>query len=304
MLYDRVLRSELMESNRWLDLHADTSRLAWICLVPLADDFGNFEGDYRRLWRWLSPRTALKTEADVVKVLSELCDADLLRRYEVAGAPYFHIPRFECDRDYITRHCPPSQWDEMDSPGLEARMVNIKGRRKKRWQADAKARAIDSPGKSENARRPVAGSSAVVQPSFRTGVGELPTNATTVPVVENQSHSLSQVDPSAIVQRATSPNTDDTVRGSRLPKAWSLPDDWLSWSLAFASEQARQVTAADVAQVADRFRDYWTAKPGAAGRKADWLATWRNWWRTELTEGRLSRSVASSSAAAAIRRAT
>lgn len=29
------------------------------------------------------------------------------------------------------------------------------------------------------------------------------------------------------------------------------------------------------------FADHWRAKPGADGRKADWLATWRNWVRRE-----------------------
>lgn len=30
---------------------------------------------------------------------------------------------------------------------------------------------------------------------------------------------------------------------------------------------------------AEKFRDYWSAQPGAKGRKTDWTATWRNWVR-------------------------
>lgn len=31
-----------------------------------------------------------------------------------------------------------------------------------------------------------------------------------------------------------------------------------------------------------KFRDYWAARPGAGGRKADWEATWRNWlWKAD-----------------------
>jgi hypothetical protein len=37
--------------------------------------------------------------------------------------------------------------------------------------------------------------------------------------------------------------------------------------------------------VAERFRDYWLAVPGARGRKADWGATWRNWCRRECAGG-------------------
>lgn len=36
----------------------------------------------------------------------------------------------------------------------------------------------------------------------------------------------------------------------------------------------------------ERFRDYWLGKAGAAGVKADWLATWRNWLRNERVEGK------------------
>ena len=63
-------------------------------------------------------------------------------------------------------------------------------------------------------------------------------------------------------------------RGTALPEAWTLPDDWKTWA-----EGARPDV--DVLTVADSFRDYWVAKPGKDGRKADWLATWRNWVRNQ-----------------------
>ena len=63
-------------------------------------------------------------------------------------------------------------------------------------------------------------------------------------------------------------------RGTALPETWTLPDDWKTWA-----EGARPDV--DVLTVADSFRDYWVAKPGKDGRKADWLATWRNWVRNQ-----------------------
>ena len=63
-------------------------------------------------------------------------------------------------------------------------------------------------------------------------------------------------------------------RGTALPKDWELPGDWRTWA-----EGARPDV--DVLIVADSFRDYWVAKPGKDGRKADWLATWRNWVRNQ-----------------------
>ena len=37
----------------------------------------------------------------------------------------------------------------------------------------------------------------------------------------------------------------------------------------------------DPMNVADGFRDYWIAVPGAKGKKANWPATWRNWIRNQ-----------------------
>lgn len=68
--------------------------------------------------------------------------------------------------------------------------------------------------------------------------------------------------------------TTDSKRGSRLPADWTLPSDLRAWAqINFSSDDA----AIDLE--ADRFRDFWIAKPGSAGCKLDWHATWRNWCR-------------------------
>ena len=59
-------------------------------------------------------------------------------------------------------------------------------------------------------------------------------------------------------------------RGSRLPVDW-LPS---AEDRAFAAAEG-----IDPDREAASFRDYWTSKPGAAGRKSNWSATWRNWVR-------------------------
>lgn len=64
----------------------------------------------------------------------------------------------------------------------------------------------------------------------------------------------------------------DSSRGSRLPTDWVLPDDWRDWTtIEFPQIHANNESL--------KFRDYWLAKSGADGRKADWFATWRNWIR-------------------------
>jgi uncharacterized protein YdaU (DUF1376 family) len=65
-----------------------------------------------------------------------------------------------------------------------------------------------------------------------------------------------------------------TQRGSRLPTDWTLPDDWKAWA-----EQERPDL--NTKTVADSFKDFWIAKPGAGGVKLDWQATWRNWIRSQ-----------------------
>jgi uncharacterized protein YdaU (DUF1376 family) len=64
------------------------------------------------------------------------------------------------------------------------------------------------------------------------------------------------------------------ARASRLPADWSPSE---------ADELFCQTERPDLraSEVAARFRDYWTAQPGAKGRKTDWPATWRNWVRNE-----------------------
>ena len=68
------------------------------------------------------------------------------------------------------------------------------------------------------------------------------------------------------------PSKASKARGTRLPDSWVPDDALIAWTKINAP------AAANVLEL-DRFRDYWTAQPGAKGRKTDWAATWRNWAR-------------------------
>lgn len=61
-------------------------------------------------------------------------------------------------------------------------------------------------------------------------------------------------------------------RGSRLPTDWQPGAD----GMAYAVEHGL-----DTAAVAEDFRDFWLAKAGKDGRKADWPRTWKRWCREE-----------------------
>lgn len=78
-----------------------------------------------------------------------------------------------------------------------------------------------------------------------------------------------------------------TKRSSRLPADWSLPDDWREWARAFVLPDGRSLASGMVEVEASKFADYWHARPGNAGAKADWLATWRNWIRSACERQRI-----------------
>ena len=68
-------------------------------------------------------------------------------------------------------------------------------------------------------------------------------------------------------------------RGSRLPENWTLPEDWASEAFQYRTPNGEYLTAAEIKDEADKFRDHWIAQGGSRGVKADWRATWRNWIR-------------------------
>ncbi|WP_421707154.1 hypothetical protein [Algihabitans sp.] len=76
----------------------------------------------------------------------------------------------------------------------------------------------------------------------------------------------------------------DGSRGHR------LPDDWSPSPQARLTAQEEGLTDDEIDRCADKFRDYWHAQPGAKGRKCDWQATWRNWVRREVDDGRVGRA--------------
>lgn len=61
-------------------------------------------------------------------------------------------------------------------------------------------------------------------------------------------------------------------------KGTRLSPDWMP-SEADQSFALKTMTLEGFRHEADQFRDYWISKPGAAGVKLDWPATWRTWVR-------------------------
>lgn len=98
-----------------------------------------------------------------------------------------------------------------------------------------------------------------------------------------------QVTPSNATSRQVTPREEKSREEEITPKAKSkaesapasrLPADWMPSDddIEFCKTERPDLLTSGVA---DRFRDYWIAQPGVKGRKADWVATWRNWVRNE-----------------------
>lgn len=76
------------------------------------------------------------------------------------------------------------------------------------------------------------------------------------------------------------PEKADGSKATRL-EAWLKTQDeaqlgaaWGEWAMAEEGMEQDEIN-----RELAKFCDFWKAKGGAAGRKADWFATWRNWCR-------------------------
>jgi uncharacterized protein YdaU (DUF1376 family) len=81
----------------------------------------------------------------------------------------------------------------------------------------------------------------------------------------------------AVAPTPAKPISAVSIHGTRLDPLWVLPPPWAEWALA----ERPDWTIADVELVGLSFRDHWHSMAGARAKKADWLATWRNWVRNE-----------------------
>lgn len=124
---DRVIRDEIWQSDRFLDLPTDACRLAFLRFLALADDFGNFEGGEKRILRILQACTQIKGPEASSATIDALMACDLIRRYEVEERELFHIPRFKSHRQYLSQRYPASPWCDKTKPLGKDKRIKISG---------------------------------------------------------------------------------------------------------------------------------------------------------------------------------
>jgi uncharacterized protein YdaU (DUF1376 family) len=70
-------------------------------------------------------------------------------------------------------------------------------------------------------------------------------------------------------------------KATKQKRATRLPADWRPSEKNRSDALRLGVPGSSVDRLAERFRDYWTAKAGKDGAKLDWDATFRNWCSNE-----------------------
>ena len=105
-----------------------------------------------------------------------------------------------------------------------------------------------------------------------------PLTANQEPLTENQepkTKSLSEQTDQGNETLQDDSQSKSPKNGTRLPVDWLLPSKWGQWAL-----ENTTLAESEIRLEAEKFKDHWLANANrAAGRKADWLAAWRNWVR-------------------------
>jgi hypothetical protein len=89
---------------------------------------------------------------------------------------------------------------------------------------------------------------------------------------EKEEERKAEVRASAPAGKVNGGGSHERTKGSRLPATWQ-PDD--------EARRYAEGLGLDAGAIAEQFRDFWHAKPGAGAVKLDWSATWRTWCRKE-----------------------
>jgi hypothetical protein len=92
---NRIIRGDLLDSDRYNSLTHDAERLLFVELLLLADDYGLVPVNFGFLRRRTTPCIAKSLE-QVTQMVSALADADLIRCYQSErGGQFAFIPRFD-----------------------------------------------------------------------------------------------------------------------------------------------------------------------------------------------------------------
>lgn len=243
------------------------ARLLAIALRNVADDQGVFE------WKPLGIKMQIfpADNVDVPTLLAELGESDQIRAFEASGKRYGAIRNFRrWQRPEKPKAVHPLPDDLREYVGLSPNAPRSNG-----------GGSTPDDGWPEDDHRPPECEPRPFADQSATGHRKSPQRKEEggrreeIPPSQTSSVRSPHDEPPASVElfEPQPPALRPPVsRGCRLPPDWAPSDA----DAAFARD-----LRLDAMRVAASFRDYWHAKPGKDGVKADWPATWRNWCRRD-----------------------
>lgn len=123
---NRIIRGDLLDSDRYNALTHDSERLLFMELLLLADDYGLVPVNFGFLRRRTTPCSAKSVE-QVTQMVSALADADLIRCYQSdRGGQFAFIPRFD-NRPQALKPKWPIPPAHVTQGAIESAQANSKG---------------------------------------------------------------------------------------------------------------------------------------------------------------------------------
>lgn len=260
-------------------------RLLFIGLWTIADREGRLEDRPRRIKAEVLPYD----DCDVDSLLDDLQEHDFIIRYEVDGERYVQVTNF------VKHQNPHVRETESTIPAPDKHSASISTSKSSENQGDSKAKTQKAAKKTRGTSKQVGGKSVDTSSSINGGK-ELEESTACEDVDESTIQAQCKAQPrqeraglipdSLLLipdsleregKRSPAKQSSRSRRATRLPEDWVLPPEWRDWALSERPDWNVEF----VNRVADTFRDYWISRGGAAARKVDWLATWRNWVRRE-----------------------
>lgn len=235
---DRIIRDEILDSDRYWDLASDSARLLFDHFMLVADDLGNAEATNSFIRRRLLQATKPDDQA-IGALLEDLARVDIARPYAVGPKRYVHIPRFRQRlRSYKrVNPRPPASVECSEISKLIAELSDSCP------TDDGHLHALAVEGRKEGSEG-------------RKDKKE----------VRQSTPAVSAASP------ANGSSAKPDVRGSRLSETAPLPDDWKLWAIRCYPK----LTAQEVVRIWVEFRNYWSDVPGQRGLHVRWFQTWQN----------------------------
>lgn len=249
------------------------TRLLFIGLWTLADRDGRLEDRPRQIKMEIFPADSIDCNA----ALDELAATGMLTRYEVGGKRYLQVVNF-------TKHQNPHRDEKASTiPDEHGHVAETTPPPSKH-----RANTVQAPctPEADTVAIGLNPDPRILIPDSRSLIPDPPTED--IFSGKGVGAALAADTPQAVDAEPEQPLVTDPppappapqAKAVQLPAGWQLPKAWGEWSLA----EYPHWTADIVRLEADKFADHWRAKSGKDARKADWLATWRNWCRSDITQ--------------------